>query len=550
VKRGKKRFAKEKKQENRQMKTKNGPQTTFFIFWSVCFFMLPPMSSSSEMGDLTVDIEIAATALHEWMPSVTYNPIDNEFLVLWHTTGVREEGGERMYSMHGQRISPDGQLLAEEPFFIVESFGPERRILPNAAHNPSTNEYMVAFAMGQEVTEWDPFITRIESNGSPSLGPVPLSAELTKANHVNIVFNTKKEEYLIVYNDNRNGDADIFGVIVDERGTIIKEDFAISNAAGNQINPYSCYNPLDDTYLVNWEDFRHVSDWQQLSNIYGALLDAEGNFIAEDIPMCEDNGLPDEGDQRHNNIAFNPDKNEFLVSWTDMRPSLNNVGVVGRIINHDGTLAGEHLILADPAEAQIFPHIVYVRPKNRYFALWEDNRNDKPNTYWRDAANLDIYAGWLNPSGDPIGSHLPLWTGDGVQRYSRLAYSPLMDRFLIVWRDEVEEEVLEEGGSGHITESGGNVMGKIYGVPSFMTGRIVEQETVTPIQDALVVAMGPSLFSYVKTNPGGWFNIAKNGQTPGTYLIMVFKLGYHINAEFVNYEDAPLQPTLEMQGWW
>jgi len=444
------------------MKKKREPQSILFIICILFFFMLPAITSFSEMGDLTVDIEIAATPLHEWMPSVTYNPIDNEFLVLWHTTGVREEGGERMYSMHAQRISPDGQLLTEEPFSIVESFGPERRILPNAAHNPSTNEYMVAFAMGQELTEWDPFITIIESDGSPVLGPLPLAEELTKANHVNIVFNSQKKQYLIVYNDNRNGDADIFGVIVDEGGTIIKEDFEISNAVGNQINPYACYNPLDDTYLVNWEDFRHVSDWQQLSNIYGALLDAEGNFIAEDIPMCEDNGLFDEGDQRHNNIAYNPDKNEFLVSWTDMRPSLNNVGIVGRIINADGTLAGEHLTLADPAEAQIFPHIVYVRPKGSYFALWEDNRNDAPNTYWRDAANLDIYAGWLSPSGAPLGSHLPLWTGDGVQRYSRLAHSPLMDRFLIVWRDEVEETVLEEGGSGHIVESGGNIMGKIY----------------------------------------------------------------------------------------
>ncbi|MCK5186665.1 MAG: hypothetical protein KAR43_05970 [Deltaproteobacteria bacterium] len=520
------------------------------ILCSLFFFIFPTMSSSSEMGDLAVDIEIAATPLHEWMPSVTYNPIDNEFLVLWHTTGVREEGGERMYSMHAQRISPDGQLLEEEPFSIVESFGPERRILPNAAHNPFTNEYMVAFAMGQELTEWDPFITVIASDGRSIVGPLPVSEELTKANHVNIVFNSKKKQYLIVYNDNRNGDAVIFGVIVDEGGAIIKEDFEISNADGNQINPYSCYNSLSDTYLVNWEDFRHVSDWQQLSNIYGALLDAEGNFIAEDIPMCEDHGLPDEGDQRHNNIAYNPDKNEFLVSWTDMRPSLNNVGVVGRIINADETLAGEHLILTDPAEAQIFPHIVYVRPKESYFALWEDNRNDELNTYWRDATNLDIYAGWLNSSGDPIGSHLPLWIGDGMQRYSRLAYSPLMDRFLIVWRDEVEEEVLEEEGSGHIVESGGNIMGKMYGVPSFMTGRTVEQETGNPIQDALVVGIGPSFFSLLKTNSGGWFNIAENAQTTGTYFIMVFKLGYHINAEFVNYEGEHIQPTIEMRRWW
>ena len=70
---------------------------------------------------------------------------------------------------------------------------------------------------------------------------------------------------------------------------------------------------------------------------------------------------------------------------------------------------------------------------------------------------------------------------EGTQRYSELAYNPLMDQFLIAWRDEVEEEVLVEGGSGHIKESGGNIMGKIYGMPAFLTGRIVERQTNSPV---------------------------------------------------------------------
>jgi len=77
------------------MKKKISPQTNLCILCSLFCFILPAMSSAAEMGDLTIDIAIATTPLHEWMPSITYNPIDNEFLVLWHTTGAREEGGER-----------------------------------------------------------------------------------------------------------------------------------------------------------------------------------------------------------------------------------------------------------------------------------------------------------------------------------------------------------------------------------------------------------------------------------------------------------------------
>jgi len=54
----------------------------------VLFSTIPALSSRDGMGTLNVDIAISTTSLHEWMPSVTYNPIENEFLVLWHTTGV------------------------------------------------------------------------------------------------------------------------------------------------------------------------------------------------------------------------------------------------------------------------------------------------------------------------------------------------------------------------------------------------------------------------------------------------------------------------------
>ena len=55
----------------------------------------PQLRAADRMGELGIDLEISATSLHEWMPSVTYNPIDNEFLVFWHTTGVRGSRGAK-----------------------------------------------------------------------------------------------------------------------------------------------------------------------------------------------------------------------------------------------------------------------------------------------------------------------------------------------------------------------------------------------------------------------------------------------------------------------
>jgi len=50
------------------------------------------------------------------------------------------------------------------------------------------------------------------------------------------------------------------------------------------VQPVHRYNPHDDTYLLNWEDFRNVPTWEQNGEIYGALLDSEGNVLVNDIP--------------------------------------------------------------------------------------------------------------------------------------------------------------------------------------------------------------------------------------------------------------------------
>ena len=135
----------------------------------------------------------------------------------------------------------------------------------------------------------------------------------------------------------------------------MKEDFPVTASKGEQINPYVCYNPTDDTYLVNWEDFRNVSEWMDQGDIYGALLDGAGNIQSRISPCAMIMNQPTAGDQRHNNIAYNPDKNEFFVAGPIPGPTLDNVGIVGRFIRADGTPAGPDFTAADAAGLTDFP---------------------------------------------------------------------------------------------------------------------------------------------------------------------------------------------------
>jgi hypothetical protein len=385
----------------------------------------------------------------------------------------------------------------------------------------------------------------MNSSGDTVYEPFPIAANMTKANHPSITFNSKRRQYLVTYNDSRNGKADVFGVILAEDGSIVKADFPINTSSGDQINSFACYNPANDVFLVNWEDFRNVSEWLQFSDIYGALIDGDGTVTQDSIPLCDDHGQENEGDQRHNNIAYNPHRNEFLVSWTDTRPSLVNVGVAGRFVKADGTMPEPDFTVVDGPGSQIFPHAVYVEKRKQYFVIWDDSRAE-PDTNWREVKERDVYGRWITSAGKPSGTDIPICTKAGSQRYSDIAYNPLMERFLITWRDEVDEEVPVPGGSGHIVESGGNVMAKIYGMPAFLTCRIVEKGTGLPVDDVKVLIIGPSLPKIRNTNIGGWFNLAKGNQRKGSYSIIAYKPGYRIVTQSAFYTGEPLSMSVEL----
>ncbi len=282
-----------------------------------------------------------------------------------------------------------------------------------------------------------------------------------------MAFNSKKDQFLITCNDDRNGVNDVFGVILDNTGAVVKEDFAISNAVGHQVNPVVCYNPQNDTYLVNWEDFRAHGDsltayetLEVMTDVYGALLASDGTILVNDIAMCVDANSID-GDQRFNGIAYNSKTNQFLVSWTDTRDNLQNTGILGRIVESEGTMLAEDFILIDAPGAQMIGHAMYVPNDDKYFITFERDLNELDKFYFKDiTANLDISAIWLDAAGRPEVDMIDISNGEGNQRFVRFAHNPMDNTFLIVWQDDFPG--VSDSVEGHIMSAGGNIMGSLY----------------------------------------------------------------------------------------
>ena len=460
---------------------------------AACFIMLFLMvleACQNEMQVLTTGIPIGTTQRHEWHPWVAYNSVDGEFMVLWNTSGSLDgsDSGVNAISYHSldaQRVSIDGELLGSK----IEISPPEGlneevtwKSMPKLAYNKFKNEYMIAYMIGYTYNNpkypsdplyWTYYnvIERVRINNMGEIqgdGPAVLWPTTWNASHTAIAFNSKKQEYLVVFNDKYifTNDVNIYdqpGFILDAEGNVISGDpigspIRLDSGTGSHFSPFVVYNPTEDTYMLNWEDFRHVPPGQSWMfgpfDIYGSMLDGEGNIIVDPVMNVDDTGLPDEGKtQVVPSIAHNPVDNEFLVAWTDTRPSLDGGGVVGRIINADGTPKGPDFVIADTPGSQATPKMVYVKKVRKYFVVY--------------ANDSDIYAKWLKADGSPSGEEILIYAAPGSQSLPMLAYSPIKNRFLIAWRDENAPGDFAPAGPGApmAPEVKADVRGAIYGSP-------------------------------------------------------------------------------------
>lgn len=537
----------------------------FFFFLltlpSVWLFFTPYCCEGRlQMEVLKYYFGIDTTPRQQWYPHVVYNPVENEFMGVWRTDGVLRidcepadeyECVNSFVEITGRRISSDGELVSD----LLQWSPPELgfKMIPRLAHNLFANDYLLGFSNGSSYSETEIFTGRVNSAGQILSAPHSLYPGGEGAGHVEIIFNPEKQEYLVVYNDRGifNNHQNNIGFIVNADGTPLKGPFEVGNQLGDQYAPNGVYNPINNTYFLAWEDFRNVPDWTHPCDIYGVLLDDAGEMISE-VPIQDDFGTQDAGDQRVPSVAHNPHRNELLIVWkVDEKPSQPDAGaLMGRIIKADGTPTGPPFEVLDAPRVQNWPTLTYVEEERRYFMTWTDSRNDglPPLTSWGASKDMDIYASWLSASGTPVGEEIIIADSENWQTASEVAYNPVMKRFLIVWYDKNPENDYEIPPDMPILfgPSPSDIKGTLYGEQSFLSGRVMEDSTGDLVADAWIMVIGLGLFKIERTNSGGWWNVPKTFQQNGTYFIIAFKRGQRPTVESIHYDGEPLQVIMRL----
>jgi hypothetical protein len=218
--------------------------------------------------------------------------------------------------------------------------------------------------------------------------------------------------YLVVWQDNRNGNWDIYGSRVNQSGIVLDTiGFMISNVTNSQNSPSVASNGID--YFVVWEDGRNGSYY----NIYGARVSQTGEII--DTMGINISSL--NFNQYSTSVAF--DGSNYLVVWYEQH-GISEWDIYGaRVTQYGLVLDPEGIAISTDTLVQAFPSVSF--DGSNYLVVWEDYRN----------RNYDIYGARVTQAGITLDTN-----GIIISNYTRRQRKPSIafdgTNFLVVWEDD------------------------------------------------------------------------------------------------------------------
>jgi len=217
----------------------------------------------------------------------------------------------------------------------------------------------------------------------------------------------------------------------------------------SESSPALTYNPVDGTIFVAWSgkgktvtmnktwSRTYGTTWSLWSNpkITYATSEADANMKIYLRTVVFDRAndliLSGSGDSYKPALAVDPYKKRLLAVWEN-NTTTNGQDIIGKLVDLENNLIyGNPIEICTLSYAQTSPKVAFDTANQRYFVIWEDDRNGSINM-----SNMDIFGQFIDPKGDLSGSNFPVTVYTGNQIDPAIVFGDSdMTRFLTIWKD-------------------------------------------------------------------------------------------------------------------
>ena len=356
----------------------------------------------------------------------TFNAITNEFL---HSTYVFNDTLiDVQRGRSAQMLDPDGNRI-DTTFYLQNSFPSNYNLVVK------NREIYVTWSKIVSGYGYDVFLQKYNFQGDSISSTVKINDDVTNANqtHPEIAIGNSGE-VLIVWEDYRNGNYDIYAQLLDSLLSPIGNNFIVCDSLDAMQMAPACVMDTAGNFVIFWQDNRSGN-----GDIYGQRFAYDGSKIGTNF-IVNENG--NSSYQSYPRCAMDKNRNIF-VSWQDGRNTYYDIyyqkydstcNAVGGNVKVSESITSSSLINSDIACNE-----------NQIVFAWQDNGD---STY--------IYCRLFDNMGTPLTSTMMINDTRGIfnQNYPKLAMNN-QNRAIIIWQDDR----IYNGIYYQITDSLGNKQG-------------------------------------------------------------------------------------------
>lgn len=326
------------------------------------------------------------------------------FLITW-----RHHSSDR--AIFAQRFSADGSTLGGN--FKINDNEAQIFIFSNTRASTDDNGNYVVAWVDERNNNQDIYAQRLLNDGTPiGTNFIVNDDEGNEPQNEHSISSEGNGNFILTWEDNRNGDPDIYLQRFSNDGNPLESNFKINDDEGSADQVSSSISIYDNgDYVITWWDARNGS-----SDIYAQRFRYDGTANGKNFIVNDDVGDAGKGRPKISSDSIG----NFIITWRDFR--FNDYDIFAQRFSYTGTALGPNFKVNDDAGNALQDNPTVSSTQNGDFIItWSDNRNSR-----------NVYAQRYTKVGMPIGSNFKV--NDG----STKAINPFISisnsgGFIITW---------------------------------------------------------------------------------------------------------------------
>ncbi len=328
---------------------------------------------------------------------------DSSFVVVW----VEEEEQNIYAQKFNPNLSPNGSPIQVNGIQIPNP----SLIKPVVATFPDQGFVVVWKDMSEGVNV---YAKRFDASGDSSGSTIKVNDGAAVLPESPSVASDTSGVFVIVWNDYRDGDKDIYFQRYDSDGSSLGSNTIANTDVGTEIQyqPRVAFGKNKD-FMITWIDLRNGNE-----DIYARL------FFWDGTPKTVDKKVNTGVDLQIDPDIVADSSGKFIIAWADYRKDLPSLYV--QKYDTDGNNLGPNMVIADSLP-EVEKTSISINESGNYVVSWRHAQD----------YDFDVYAQMMGPGDVAKGSTLKVnddQTG-AMQRLPRVA-TDQSGKMVVVWEDQ------------------------------------------------------------------------------------------------------------------